>query len=49
MVNLAGKTLFIVRMEGYRRGHNGADSKSDGQGNLTRGFESHPLRHHITC
>jgi hypothetical protein len=32
-------------MEGYRSGHNGADSKSDGQGNLTREFESHPLRH----
>ena len=31
-------------MEGYRSGHNGADSKSDGQGNLARGFESHPLR-----
>jgi hypothetical protein len=31
-------------MEGYRSGHNGADSKSDGQGNLTREFESHPLR-----
>ena len=31
-------------MERYRSGHNGADSKSDGQGNLTRGFESHLLR-----
>jgi hypothetical protein len=31
-------------MERYRSGHNGADSKSDGQGNLARGFESHPLR-----
>ncbi len=30
--------------ERYRSGHNGADSKSDGQGNLARGFESHPLR-----
>ena len=37
-------------MERYRSGHNGADSKSDGQGNLARGFESHPLRqeHSIT-
>jgi hypothetical protein len=31
-------------MEGYRSGHNGADSKSVGQGNLARGFESHLLR-----
>ena len=30
--------------ERYRSGHNGADSKSDGQGNLARGFESPPLR-----
>ena len=41
---LAGKIFTLVNMEGYRSGHNGADSKSDGQGNLTRGFESHPLR-----
>ena len=32
MVNLAGKILFLVGMERYRRGHNGADSKSDGPG-----------------
>ncbi len=31
--------------ERYRSGHNGADSKSDGQGNLAQGFESLPLRH----
>ena len=42
---LAGKIFTLVKhTEGYRSGHNGADSKSDGQGNLTRGFESHPLR-----
>ena len=28
--------------ERYRSGYNGADSKSDGQGNLAHGFESHP-------
>ena len=31
-------------MEGYRSGHNGADSKSDGGRKLSRGFESHLLR-----
>jgi hypothetical protein len=30
--------------EGYRSGHNGADSKSDGRVKPTRGFDSHPFR-----
>src|SRR5690606_17781817 len=34
----------VPNRERYRSGHNGADSKSDGQGDLARGFESHPLR-----
>jgi hypothetical protein len=37
----------LLKWERYRSGHNGADSKSDGQGNLARGFESHPLRQYI--
>ena len=36
--------LIWFNAERYRSGHNGADSKSDGWGNLTRGFESRPLR-----
>ncbi len=43
-MELAGRIFALVNMERYRSGHNGADSKSDGQGNLARGFESHPLR-----
>ena len=35
--------------ERYRSGHNGADSKSDGRVKPARGFESHPLRHAVTC
>ena len=33
-----------MRKEGYRRGHNGADSKSDGRVKPARGFDSHPFR-----
>lgn len=31
-------------MQTYRSGHNGADSKSVGRGNLARGFKSRRLR-----
>src|SRR5690349_388419 len=35
--------IYYAAPERYRSGHTGADSKSDGQGNLARGFESLPL------
>ena len=38
---------FWAGTERYRSGHNGADSKSDGRVKPARGFESHPLRHHL--
>jgi hypothetical protein len=36
--------MTLFELEGYRSGHNGADSKSDGRVIPTRGFDSHPFR-----
>ena len=41
---LGQKCGKVESTEGYRSGHNGADSKSDGRCKPARGFESHLLR-----
>ena len=39
--------MTLSELEGYRSGHNGADSKSDGRVIPARGSESHPFRQFI--